>query len=106
MPSGRARAVSACGTAGSRSGCEQAPTIATATVNSTRSGNLGIEPFQLGDFLRRQLRQIKVALSVAREAMRAVDGAAAAADQLAGRGQQADARDLVSDEHQVAVVHP
>ena len=45
-------------------------------------------------------------MGVARDAVRAVDGAAAAADQLAVGAQKTDARDLVGDEHQVAIVHP
>ena len=82
MPSGRARVVSARGTAGPRSGCEQA--VATsATASSRKVTILGIQALQLGDFLRRQLGKIEVALSVARDAVRAIDGAAAAADQLA-----------------------
>src|SRR5215212_3499164 len=105
MPSGRARVVSARGTAGPRSGCEQA--VATSAMASSRTETtLGIQALQLGDFLRRQLGEIEVALSIARDAVRAVDGAAAAADQLAVGAQKADARDLVGDEHQVAVVHP
>ncbi len=105
MPSGMARAVSARGTDGPRSGCEQA-VAASATASSRNVTNLGIQSLQLGDFLRRQLGEIEVALGIAREAVCAVDGAAAAADKPAVGREQADARDLVGDEHKVAVIHP
>src|SRR5882672_9343657 len=82
MPSGWARVVSARGTDGRRSGCEQAVTSAKAAAVS-RARSLGIESLQLGDFLRRQLGEVEVALGAARDAVRAVDGAAAAADQRA-----------------------
>src|SRR5262245_62420796 len=75
-------------------------------ASSSYLTNLGIESLQLGDFLRRQLGKEEIAGGVAREAVRAVDGAAATADQLAVGREQADARDLVGDEHQVTVVHP
>src|SRR5205809_31264 len=52
------------------------------------------------------LRQVETSLGVAAQPMRPVDGAAAAADQRAVQGQQADARDLVGHEHQVALVDP
>src|SRR5215207_3341658 len=105
MPSGIARAVSARGTAGPRVGCEQAAMAASPMARATVR-SLGIEQLQLGDFLRRQLGEVEVALGVTRDAVRAVDGAAAAADQLAVGAQEADARDLVGDEHQVAIIHP
>src|SRR5690349_14687151 len=65
-----------------------------------------IQPLELGDFLRRQLAEIEVALGVAGDAVRAVDGAAAAPDQLAVEREQADAGNLVGHEHQVAIVDP
>src|SRR5262249_42888023 len=70
------------------------------------AGDALAQPLQFGDLLRRQLGEIEVAVGITAEAVRAVDGAAAAAHKLAVGTHKADARDLVGDEHQIAVVHP
>src|SRR5262245_25429240 len=76
------------------------------TSAAARSRTASVEALELCDFLRRELCQVEISPSIAPDTVRAVDRATAAADQASVRTKQADARDLVGNKYQVAIVDP